>query len=143
MSPTAPRSPCTTWPCPNYAEPGGSKCAAHRKEATAQWEAQTHRGSSAARGYGRQWQKTRLEFLQAHPQCGEPGCSAAATEAHHKHRRRDGGSDHPDNLEGLCRRRHNQRTGRERALDNQRGPGTSARSGRTPTGERDAGPRLY
>jgi 5-methylcytosine-specific restriction protein A len=136
--PRAPRKPCTTWPCPNYAEPGHSKCAAHRKQATAEYERRANRGTSAQRGYGKAWQKTRLEVLQAHPFCAEPGCSAPAVDVHHIQRRRHGGSDHKDNLEGLCRLHHNQRTGRERALDNQTGPGSYS-----PTSDPEPSPRLY
>jgi 5-methylcytosine-specific restriction protein A len=70
--------------------------AEHRREQDAR------RGTAAERGYDARWQAKRDQFLAEHPICLTPGCGKRATVAHHKIRRRDGGTDDPENLEARC-----------------------------------------
>jgi HNH endonuclease len=69
-------------------------------------------------------------------------CDAPAVDPHHVQPRRLGGSDSEENLLPLCKLHHNRETGRERAADNQRSPGSSMRTNTGPV-DREAGPRLY
>jgi hypothetical protein len=55
-------------------------------------EYELQRGSSSSRGYGADWKRFRLLYLQAHPLCED--CTqrhhiTAATEVHHIHKPRD------------------------------------------------------
>lgn len=65
------------------------------------------RPSTTARGYGRAWQKLRLEVLKAMPVCP---CGVPATEVDHVVPRRQGGTDHPSNLGARCRSCHSRKT---------------------------------
>jgi 5-methylcytosine-specific restriction protein A len=54
----------------------------------------------------------RSAQLAREPRCR--GCGAVATEVDHIARLADGGSDHPRNLQSLCRRCHADKTSGER-----------------------------
>ena len=112
--PTAPRKPCSSWPCPDFAEPNSSKCARHRKEATRQWEARRNRGTAAQRGYDARWRAIRAQVIADRPQCQSPGCPRPSSEAHHVIARVDGGPDTPENLLALCKSHHSKATNREK-----------------------------
>ncbi len=94
-------------PCP--------KCGAGRSLPPLPSEAD--RGNSTERGYGSDWQRLRLAFLQQHPLCQDcqaVGRTAAASEVHHVQKvsaapelRLDW-----DNLRALCKPCHNRRTAR-------------------------------
>lgn len=71
------------------------------------------RGSAAARGYGRRWQKLRLLVLHEQPICETPGCGCMATDVDHIIAKRKGGTDERDNLRALCHACHSRKTGRE------------------------------
>ncbi len=76
-----------------------------------------NRGNSTERGYGSDWQRVRLAFLQHNPlcqDCQDAGRTAAACEVHHvakvavaPERRLDW-----DNLRALCKPCHSRRTAR-------------------------------
>jgi len=75
------------------------------------------RGSAAARGYDRRWQKFRIAYLSQNPLCvGYKGpCGRLATLVDHIKPLNDGGA-HCDaaNSQSLCTRCHNRKTGEER-----------------------------
>lgn len=61
------------------------------------------RESAADRGYGARWRSIRDAFLAKHRTCEvTTGCTNRAIIAHHKIRRRDGGTDDEDNLQASC-----------------------------------------
>lgn len=75
----------------------------------------TERPSSAARGYDRQWRKTRERVLARQPLCAD--CEAAgrvtpATEVHHRVKLAVAprGKHQAENLVPLCRECHAKRT---------------------------------
>ncbi len=70
------------------------------------------RGSSTQRGYGYAWQQKRKAFLLRHPICRR--CPAMATDVDHIIPLARGGSHDEFNLQSLCKRHHNEKTGRER-----------------------------
>jgi 5-methylcytosine-specific restriction protein A len=71
------------------------------------------RGSAAARGYGRRWQKLRLMVLAERPVCEAHGCGQLATDVDHIIAKAKGGTDDRDNLRSLCHSCHSRKTGRE------------------------------
>ena len=97
------RRACAYPMCPNEAAPGSSYCEQHawrRKE--------RGRKSAARRGYDRRWQRLRRYVLASEPLCRM--CGAPATEVDHIVPKRLGGTDHPDNLQALCKRCHARKT---------------------------------
>ena len=74
------------------------------------------RSASSRRGYGRRWRRLRSWYLSAHPLCVQyvrDGELRPATEVDHIVPRRLGGTDEVENLQGLCKRHHSQKTARE------------------------------
>ena len=68
------------------------------------------RESAAKRGYGHRWRKLRLMVLRSQPVCAVEGCTQAAVDVDHIIPKRDGGLDDLDNLQGLCKSHHSQKT---------------------------------
>ena len=101
--PRLPARPCAHRGCPNLVRGRDRRfCDEHQSE---EWKRQdAQRGTAAERGYGAQWREVRDRFLADHPWC--VNCGEPATVAHHVVRRRDGGSDDPDNLIALCKTCH-------------------------------------
>lgn len=104
---------CTKPGCPGIVQQGVcSTCGPLKAQRDATYDRE--RGSAAARGYDRRWQRLRLMYLRANPFCAD--CATAggqvtqATEVHHKLAKRDGGQDEWDNLESLCKPCHSKRT---------------------------------
>ena len=74
------------------------------------------RGSPAKRGYGTAWRRLRLVILKRDPYCTiGTHCDglAPSTEVDHITPKREGGSDAPSNLAGVCARCHGAKTARE------------------------------
>lgn len=71
------------------------------------------RGSAAARGYGRRWQKLRLLVLHEQPLCETPGCGQMATDVDHIIAKAKGGTDERGNLRALCHACHSRKTAAE------------------------------
>ena len=75
----------------------------------------SRRGTSASRGYDRQWRKYRLRFLAANPlcvMCQRRGYVTAATVVDHviPHRGNKELFDDETNHQGLCESCHNEKT---------------------------------
>lgn len=66
----AAKRPCTYPGCGVLTD--GGRCDKHKREE--QRSLDHRRGSAAARGYGRTWQKASKAFLRAHPLCQCPDC---------------------------------------------------------------------
>lgn len=75
------------------------------------------RGSSSARGYGGAWQKLRREILERDrglcQPCQRAGRVTLAREVDHVLNKARGGTDHPQNLQAICRACHQAKTARE------------------------------
>lgn len=106
------------WPAPKQcAKPGcpgltqGRFCEDHQREHSVEYE--RRRGSASKRGYGRRWQKLRRYILVRDPYCKADGCHEWSTEVDHIKPRRDGGTDHPSNLQGMCQSCHSRKTALE------------------------------
>ena len=79
------------------------------------------RPSASKRGYDANWQRVRRMFLREHPLCEDPfgyhgDTVTIATEVHHKVALRSlpgnaGGTNHPENLQALCKGCHSRITG--------------------------------
>lgn len=84
-----------------------------RTRADAHREHDQARGSAAARGYGRRWQRLRMLVLHEQPVCETPGCTQMATDVDHIVAKAKGGTDDRTNLRALCHSCHSRKTGRE------------------------------
>jgi 5-methylcytosine-specific restriction protein A len=104
--PMRPLTPCTHPGCPHVAVAGG-RCAEHKRATVRTPDGR----SSAAQGYGYEWQQIRAAFLKASPQCVDCG-SEERLEPHHFIAVKDGGTDDWDNLMSLCKSCHSKRTRR-------------------------------
>ncbi len=111
--PNLPLRPCTYSGCPALTTTG--RCLAHKRAPRPVPEVRLYddrRGSSTQRGYGYAWQQLRREYLKRHPLCRR--CPASATDVDHIIPKARGGTDDEMNLQGLCKRHHNAKTGMER-----------------------------
>lgn len=114
--PRAPRRACRATGCPKLAEDGEIYCREHLKEHRAKMETR----SASSRGYGSKWQKARASFLKTHPLCAEcarktpPKFEKATVVDHIKPHKGDQKLFwDTDNWQPLCKRCHDQKTGRE------------------------------
>jgi 5-methylcytosine-specific restriction protein A len=98
---------CPTPGCPEVVEAG--RCDGCKQQA------ERVRGTARQRGYDNRWQRVRRRYLQANPQCAEPGCIEQATDVDHIDGHGPRGPRGYDwgNLRGLCHRHHSQRTARD------------------------------
>ena len=103
-----PKAPASTCPCGGRRINGKCDRCGPRKDA---------RKHAAARGYDYQWQKFREQYLAYHPlcvDCEREGRATGATDIHHIRKL----AEYPalkyeeENLMGLCKRHHDERTGR-------------------------------
>ena len=110
--PTKPRIPCKHPGCPALVPSGTKYCDKHfplHPEAVR---------SAADRGYNRAWQKASKLFLAAHPlcvKCAAEGVYHRATVVDHivPHRGDQGLFWDRNNWQALCKKHHDQKTGRE------------------------------
>jgi len=88
-------------------------CVRHAKEDGGAYD--RARGSAHQRGYGgKAWAALRRVVLaRCHWTCEAEGCSQEATEVDHIVAKRGGGTDDPENLQGLCKSCHSRKTARE------------------------------
>lgn len=109
--PMLPQQPCRVAGCPVL-----GPCAKHARPVVVQPARRLYddrRGSSTARGYDRQWRKLRADFLKRFPMC-RLCMRAKAVLVDHIRPKVLGGSDAEHNLQALCSRCHNIKTGLER-----------------------------
>jgi 5-methylcytosine-specific restriction enzyme A len=104
--PYAPKRPCVDQPCAGFATRTG-RCLPH-----AQIYEQTRRPSVAER-YGPDWSAKRRRVLARDPLCRLCGAEPSV-EVDHVLPRSAGGSNDEDNLQGLGRRCHAEKSTRER-----------------------------
>lgn len=105
--------PCSHPGCARVVEYGTKYCEEHAPLHTCE-----DRGSAAARGYDRRWQKARKLYLQAHPlcvRCLEAGRYTKATVVDHikPHRGDTKLFWDQDNWQALCKPCHDKKTWRE------------------------------
>lgn len=109
--PMMPKRPCPVARCPVL-----GFCVTHQRPRVTQTAPRLYddrRGSSTQRGYDRQWRKKRAEFLQRFPICRLCMRSRAVL-VDHIRPKVDGGTDDEYNLQPLCTRCHNIKTGKEK-----------------------------
>lgn len=112
--PTAAPKPCARPGCGALVR-DGRYCERHRADARTY---DRHRGSAAARGYGRRWRKARQTFLARNPFCttvDPDGCTRIATIVDHiePHRGDDKLFWDTTNWQPLCKHCHDVKTARE------------------------------
>jgi 5-methylcytosine-specific restriction enzyme A len=114
MSPTAPARPCTFGGgvCSELAEPGKSKCAKHQTEQTRGFD-QRRNPALTAFYHSAAWLRARRAQLAREPNCRV--CGVPATDVDHVLAIVDGGARlDPANLQSLCSKHHDKKSGRER-----------------------------
>ena len=109
--PKRPQRPCRYPGCPNLCE-RGVYCQEHSTESS-----ERLRGSAAERGYDVKWRRARKRFLQRHPLCAgclSRGVLTPATVVDHivPHRGDPKLFWDETNWQPLCKRCHDQKTGR-------------------------------
>lgn len=107
--------PCKQAGCPELVEAGTVYCEKHRKLHPVHEEP---RASASKRGYGKAWQKARLQFLAANPLCVEclkNGKYVKATDVDHivAHRGNLKLFWDKSNWQALCHSCHSRKTARE------------------------------
>ena len=109
------------WPAPKQcAKPGCPGltqerfCAKHKRAESRRYDQE--RGSAAKRGYGRRWRKLAAMILERDPYCKAECCHEGSTDCDHIIPRREGGTNDPDNLQGLCHDCHSRNGARGRSL---------------------------
>lgn len=105
--PRSPKKPCAYPGCPNLSDQ--RYCEKHRKLVDQNYNRYT-RSPDVHRKYGRQWQRIRTQYAQAHPlceKCFEEGRATLMEEVHHILPVSRGGSNDQSNLMSLCRSCHN------------------------------------
>lgn len=122
--PQRPNHPCTFRGCGKLTRNLGGRCDEHPKE---QW---VKRPDAPKRVTGRRLQQMREALFRAHPLCVD--CQAAgrvtlATERDHKVPLAEGGTDDPDNVQGLCADCHREKSQAEAV----RGSGRAVRTRRS------------
>ncbi len=113
--PTRPKRICTYPGCSRLTTDG--RCERHPKQ---QW---AKRADAPARVSGRRLQRLRAELFSANPlcvRCQASGIVRPATERDHVIPLAEGGSDGPDNVQGLCTDHHREKSLAE-ALRGRRG----------------------
>lgn len=110
--PVNPKRPCRYSGCPNLCV-SGVYCEEHRKE----WSHDALRGGAYARGYDARWRKARAHYLRQHPLCAECRQNGKLTPANvvdHiiPHRGDKAQFWDQKNWQPLCKRCHDQKTGR-------------------------------
>lgn len=91
-------------------KPGEGLCPPHKAESNRATDAS--RGTTAERGYGAAWQRKRRRILARDPVCKR--CDRKfSTEVDHIIPKVRGGSDADDNLQGLCKPCHSEKTAKE------------------------------
>ena len=113
--PKLPPKPCSKPGCSAYAKTLG-RCDKHQRDVydiqPKPWGTTT--ASRQARGYGKQWQKTRRSALGRDSflcvLCKAAGRMTAATDVDHIKPKSEGGDDSFENLQSLCGECHKKKT---------------------------------
>ena len=115
--PNKPKKPCAAPGCPALTDQ--RFCEVHAKAKQRRYDEQ--RGTAAQRGYGARWRRLRKMVLARQPLCADPfgvhrehGETVPATEVDHIVAKDQGGDDSMDNLQGLCKSCHSEKTWREK-----------------------------
>ena len=119
--PTKPRHPCNRPGCPELT--AKRFCPTHQAQhnRAAQQAMDAKRGSAAARGYGRRWQKVRLTYLRKHVFCvycdAEARLTVATVVDHIRpHKGNQALFWDRSNWQALCKRCHDRKTATEGAF---------------------------
>jgi len=114
--PTLPLPPCRVPGCPNLQTPKRKGyCEEHQHLDDERRRRGRYRGSARARGYTRQYEKTRAWVLQQEPlcrRCRAQGRIRLATQTHHIVPLSEGGTNEAANLEPVCDECHRELHGR-------------------------------
>lgn len=105
--PYKPMVPCSQPGCPNAAVRGG-RCAEHMRPTVRVPDGR----SSAALGYGYEWQQIRAQYLRVSDVCEQCG-TREQLEVHHIVPLKQGGTNAFDNLVTLCKSCHSKQTSRD------------------------------
>jgi 5-methylcytosine-specific restriction enzyme A len=97
--PSRPPHPCNAPGCAALVT--AAYCQAHQRQRAAR------RGKTTERGYGHRWRKLRRMVLNRDPVCA---CGTPAVEVDHIIGKAKGGGDDMDNLRGMCRACHQEKT---------------------------------
>lgn len=103
---------CSRAGCYRSTSDKDGRCPLHKKKYN--WRDDKERGSSAARGYGRQWRRVRDERMAADKGLCQPclrkGKYTAAAEVDHVVPKSQGGTDEIGNLQSICTACHRTKT---------------------------------
>jgi len=116
--PAKPARPCRYPGCPHLTNDKSSYCTEHKRETSRRYERE--RGSAAARGYDRRWQRASKLYLAEHPLCAlcakkDPPAVRAAVLVDHTvpHRGNYASFWDEDNWQPACKECHDIKTASE------------------------------
>lgn len=112
-----PSRPCRRVGCGVLVRDGSGYCQAHKDDRLLGKFADPSRGSRHERGYGSQWDKTRLRILRRDnglcQPCLRAGRVTSARAVDHIVPKSEGGTDVDDNLQAICIECHKAKTAAE------------------------------
>ena len=106
--------PCRHVGCGLLVRDGSGYCATHQSDRKIGKFADERRGSRHQRGYGSDWDKTRIRILKRDnglcQPCLKQGRVTEAKQVDHKVPKFEGGTDDDDNLQSICKPCHDAKT---------------------------------
>jgi 5-methylcytosine-specific restriction endonuclease McrA len=115
---------CNEHGCPEIVPPGQSRCTQHRRTQDRAWEQRTHRETQPHREVYKnfQWLKLKAQVRLEEPFCRVSTCANPTTDIDHIIAVQDGGAPFDrNNLQGLCKQHHSEKTAHE--VNNRRNGG--------------------
>lgn len=115
--PSAAPTPCRRPGCGALVRDGSGYCVAHQGDRRAGKFADRRRGSRHARGYGKDWEKTRVRILRRDNGLCQPCLKnhrvTPASQVDHIVPKAEGGTDEDENLQSICLDCHKVKTAKE------------------------------
>jgi 5-methylcytosine-specific restriction protein A len=108
-------SPCAQPGCPAVTQ--GGRCPKHQRAHQRAYAARPERRQAQQPYHTTAWRQLRAACLERDPYCW---CGKRATEADHIVARAEGGSDTLENLRGMCKSHHSQKTVKAMHRDGER-----------------------
>lgn len=112
------KRPCRAAGCRNLTTDRSGHCDEHKSTENGWAKREKLRGNRHARGYGKEWERTRARILRRDRYLCQPclraGRATTANEVDHITAKEHGGTEEDANLQAICLACHKAKTARER-----------------------------